>query len=79
MPWKYPSFYRGQVTVTYKDSVFQPSTPWRHATEIQQILEAKNGGSVPPVLMLFSDGGPDHRITYNAVKLSFCSRAGHSS
>lgn len=25
---------------------------------------------VSPVLMLFSDGGPDHRITYHSVKLS---------
>ena len=63
------SFYKGKVTVTYKDSVFQPSTPFRHGIEIQRILE--NGdGDVPPVLIIYSDGGPDHRITYHSVKLA---------
>ncbi|XP_052223762.1 uncharacterized protein LOC127839434 isoform X2 [Dreissena polymorpha] len=65
------SFYRGNVTVKYKDSVFQPSTPFRHAVEMEQIL-TKGGANdaVPPILMIFSDGGPDHRITYHSVKLA---------
>lgn len=65
---KSSSFYRGEVTVTFKDSIFQPSSPFRHATELQALLEEK--GDVKPVLMLFTDGGPDHRVTYHAVKLS---------
>jgi len=30
------SFYRGQVTVLMKDSVFQPSSAFRHATELMK-------------------------------------------
>ncbi|CAC5365132.1 unnamed protein product [Mytilus coruscus] len=56
------SFYRGKVHVTYKDSVFEPSTPWRHSVEIKDILQEK---PTMPMLMIFSDGGPDHRITYH--------------
>jgi hypothetical protein len=61
------TFYKGAVTVTYKDSVFQPSSPWRHAAEIHDILQHV---SPKPILMIFSDGGPDHRVTYHSVKLS---------
>ena len=61
------SFYQGKVSVIYKDSIFQPSSPWRHVTEIQKLLESD---TVKPVLMIFSDGGPDHRLTYHSVKLS---------
>ncbi|CAC5408779.1 unnamed protein product [Mytilus coruscus] len=62
------SFYRGEVHVTYKDSVFQASSPWRHATEMSKMLQEKE--NVPTCLLLYSDGGPDHRLTFHAVKLS---------
>ena len=32
------SFYRRQVTVALKDSVLQSSSPFRHATEIKELL-----------------------------------------
>lgn len=63
------SFYRGEVHVSYKDSIFQASLPWRHSAEMAKMLQDK--GEVPVCLMLYSEGGPDHRITYHAVKLSF--------
>lgn len=63
------SFYRGEVHVSYKDSIFQASSPWRHSAEMAKMLQDK--GEVPVCLMLYSEGGPDHRITYHAVKLSF--------
>ena len=62
------SFYRGEVHVSYKDSIFQASSPWRHSAEMAKMLQDK--GEVPVCLMLYSEGGPDHRITYHAVKLS---------
>lgn len=40
------SFYRGQVAVTLKDSVFEPSTPFRHAVELKSILKSEN--ETPP-------------------------------
>lgn len=62
------SFYRGQIYVTFKDSIFQPSTPFRHVVELKHILEAKEERK--PGLFMYTDGGPDHRVTYGAVKLS---------
>lgn len=62
------SFYRGKVTLGMKDSVFKSSNPFRHAVELQHILNLK--GEQKPVLMMFTDGGPDHRVTYHAVKLA---------
>lgn len=62
------SFYRGQVSVIMKDSVFQPSNPFRHGMELLKMLNQKDNRK--PVLMLFTDGGPDHRVTYHSVKLS---------
>ncbi|WAR09165.1 hypothetical protein MAR_019123 [Mya arenaria] len=65
------SFYRGQVLVTLKDSVFQPSTPFRHAVELMKIARQVEDGADPkPFLLMYTDGGPDHRTTYAAVKLS---------
>lgn len=61
------TFYRGQVALTMKDSIFQPSTPFRHAIELKNILDVSEK---KPVLFLYTDGGPDHRTTYNSVKLS---------
>lgn len=64
------SFYRGTVTVSYEDSTFQASNPWRHAYEMEQIIRNNNNETIAPVLMIYSDGGPDHRVTYHAVKLA---------
>lgn len=61
------SFYRGNVTVSYKDSVFEASTPFRHGVEVKKILRKSE---IKPVLMIYSDGGPDHRLTYHSVKLA---------
>lgn len=61
------SFYRGKVCVTYKDSVFESSSPFRHAAEIEKFL---SNFDIKPVMILYSDGGPDHRLTYHSVKLS---------
>jgi hypothetical protein len=61
------TFYRGQVHVNLKDSVFQASSPFRHAVELVSIMKEKEG--VPPFLFVYTDGGPDHRLTFGAVKL----------
>lgn len=63
------TFYRGQVSVTFKDSIFQASTPFRHIVELEAILKAKPE-NMKPALFMYTDGGPDHRVTYGAVKLS---------
>lgn len=61
------SFYRGQVSLVLTDSAFQASTTFRHGIELQKNLEQDDR---KPILMLYTDVGPDHRLTYHAVKLS---------
>ena len=52
-----------------KDSTFEHSNPIRHATELKQILVSRDS-STEPILVLYTDGGPDHRLTYVSVQLS---------
>lgn len=63
------SFYRGKVHVGLKDSTFQHSSPLRHATELKQILVG-SCTSVNPLLASYTDGGPDHRLTYVSVQIA---------
>jgi len=62
-------FYNGQVSVTLTDTIVQPSTPLCHAAEMVMFLR-KTEETCKPIRMIFSDGGPDHRLTYPSVKLS---------
>ena len=65
------SFYRGRVFVLFKENAFQPSSPRRHMAELKKILQRL--GPVKPILVLYTDGGPDHRLTYLSVQLSLIS------
>ena len=51
-----------------KEGAFEPSSPLRHSAElanaITTVVEAK------PVLFIYSDGGPDHRVNYISVKIA---------
>jgi len=62
------SWYCGKVFVSLKDSVFEPSSPLRHACELYGVLRSTSFSK--SVLFLYSDGGPDHRLTYVSVQLS---------
>ena len=63
------SWHRGQVLVGFKDAVFEVSSPFRHVTELSHVL---GGGDehCKPVLLMYSDGGPNHRLTYVSVQVS---------
>ena len=61
------SFYRGRVFTCLKDSVFQHSSPLRHGAELYKLLQ---NIEYQPILCLYSDGGPDHRVTYLSVQVS---------
>ena len=63
------SWYTGQVYIGFKDAIFEPSSPIRHATELYSVL-ASTSTSPLPVLFLYTDGGPDHRLTYISVQIS---------
>ena len=61
------SFYQGKVHVGLKDSCFEPSSGLRHITELRQIME--HSGANKPILLTYTDGGPDHRTTYLSVQI----------
>ncbi len=61
------TFYHGRVFAGRKGSAFQSSSPIRHATELCKILETENTN---PILLLYTDGGPDHRSNYPSVQIA---------
>ncbi|XP_070559193.1 uncharacterized protein [Ptychodera flava] len=65
------SFVRGKVTTVVNDSVFQQSTPFRHAAQLTKIFRQHDIKST--ILLKYSDGGTDHRNTLESVKCAaFC-------
>ena len=62
------SWYRGEVLVGLKDAVYESSGPLRHASELHSTLLTRMGNR--SILLIYSDGGPDHRLTYVSVQLS---------
>jgi len=64
------SFYSGQVYVSYKDSIFQPSSAIRHATEWLSIMKNQYLEELPEIALIYTDGGADHRNTFGSVQLS---------
>jgi len=65
------SWYQGQVNVLLKESAFEPSSPMHHATELSCILE--NQVENNHALLVYTDGGPDHRVTYLSVQVALIS------
>ena len=63
------TWYTGQVYIGFKDAVFEPSSPIRHATELYSVLSSTSTATLP-VLFLYTDGGPDHRLTYISLQIS---------
>lgn len=65
----YDSFYRGKVTSILKDSVFQPSNSFRTVLELEQYILASSISGLKDTLILFTDGGPEHRVNFDSVKI----------
>lgn len=63
------SWYTGSVIVGLKEAAFEASSPQRHCKELYDILYSKNL-HIQPILFLYTDGGPDHRLTFLSVQLS---------
>jgi hypothetical protein len=57
------SFVRGKVHVAINDSVYQTSSPFRHAAMLSNMMPRGKY-----VLLKFTDGGTDQRNTLEAVK-----------
>uniref|UniRef100_U9T4T2 Uncharacterized protein n=1 Tax=Rhizophagus irregularis (strain DAOM 181602 / DAOM 197198 / MUCL 43194) TaxID=747089 RepID=U9T4T2_RHIID len=64
------SFYSGKVFVSFKDTVFQSSSAIRHTTEFYNAISTYHSGNIPPILCLYTDGGPDHRTIFGSVQIS---------
>lgn len=67
------SFYKGQAFVINKDKVTQASSALRHSTELKNLITVHCGGTdsaTKPILVVVSDGGPDHRVTFGSVKVA---------
>ena len=68
MTYQKRCLHTGEVIVMLKEGAFEPLSPLRHTTELSNVL----GDRVQhkPILFVYSDGGPDHRVTYISVKLA---------
>ena len=66
------SFFSGQVYVVNKNKVTQPSSALRHSAELLKIVlqECCATSSNKSVLVVMSDGGPDHRLSYGSVQVA---------
>ena len=66
------SWYRGQPFVYIKITATEPSTALRNAVEIENALIKKHGSkaNIPPIIILYTDGGPEHRTNFLSVKIA---------
>ena len=67
------SWYTGQVMIGLKEGTCEASSPHRHVTELHEVLNDNDFLTDKFILFVYSDGGPDHRLTYLSVKLSIIS------
>ena len=66
------SFYRGQVNVTCKDSIFQSSSSFKFAAELLKVLNESNfSAEVMPHIFMVADRGPEHRVNFHSMKIPF--------
>ena len=64
------TFYRGNVHVTFKESVFQPSCSYRAILELIQLLRSEGfDNTATKHLYLFTDGGPEHWVCFESVTI----------
>ena len=78
------SFYRGKVVVHLKDGVFCSLSALRHSWELHHILnsvlqtpstseddsESSSTPLIPPIVAVYTDGGPDHNPCHGSVQLA---------
>ena len=65
------SFYNGTLHVLVKDTVLQPSSPFRHSVELASILSPSPTQAASPIIFAYTDGGADHRCTFLSVQLAW--------
>ena len=66
------SFYRGQVSVCLKDSVFQPDSRFRSTIELLNVIKEtvpREKLSTCHNFFMITDGGTEHRVNFHSVKI----------
>ena len=62
------SFYQEKINVTFKESVFQPSSSFYFGTELIKMLKVNGfNQELTPHLFLVTDGGPEHKDLFLKV------------
>ena len=66
------TFFSGCVFVTLKDKVLQPSNAMRHTAELIKVIKGNFSSQLKNarVIVITSDGGPDHRLMFLSVKVA---------
>ena len=52
-----------------KEAIFEPSSPPQHIAELYDTVTSQDL-QMKPIMFMYTDGGPDHRLTYLSVQLS---------
>src|SRR5256885_1684228 len=67
-------FYNKQVFVSFKDTIFKPSSAIQHTTEFHNAINTKYSHQTSLlILCLYTDGESDHRCTYSSVQIALIS------
>ena len=66
------SWYRGKPYVFLKITATEPSTALRNAAELKDVLLTRHSSmeAIPPIIILYTDGGHEHRTTFLSVKIA---------
>ena len=67
------SFLRHKVFMGLKEAANEPSSALRHCTELEKVLSSQTDFATKPIVLVYSDGGFDHRITYLTTKIALIS------
>ena len=60
----------GQIRVVLRDAVFDPSNVFCHSAQLVAAMEDRYKDTKPAALLLQTDGGPDHNITFLKTQLA---------
>lgn len=60
----------GEIRVVLRDAVFDPSNVFCHSAQLVAAMEDRYPDTKPAVLLLQTDGGPDHNITFLKTRLA---------
>ena len=66
------SWYQGKTYVYIKTTATEPSSATQISVEIERALIKKFGTkeSIPPIIITYTDGGPEHRTNFLLVKIA---------